>query len=546
MLNKAQAAMVAEYYPILRPYTDFLVMDDVKFVMQYLSSFSFGLQKLIMRKYFSYHERFERNTFLRNLVTDIQAKLPKSAKAVDVSSEHISYMVDTLIQGVSRIDTHIRRRERRENRAKTPYTYSGSIHTDQILYTELSSYMEQLNIEPPRPDTKITQAACIRRMLNYGYLRRRLRKIMSQLTAHVETLIGDVSKYRSIYAGRETVKAYQRNQEAALHYLKSNMLTNGSEVISLYDAHMSSVANPINRRNELMTRIAGTESIANERGDKGLFITITCPSKYHNTHARSGMRNDKWNGAMPKDGQAYLNTLWQRARAELHRRSIQVYGFRVVEPQHDGTPHWHMLLFVSPNQADELCEVIREYALQEDSNERGAKENRCDIKPIDKSRGSAAGYIAKYIAKNIDGMGLEAGVYGECPNVAALHVAAWASTWGVRQFQALGQPSVTVYREARRWREALPESSPFEPIRQAADMGDWAAYTHLMGGVGVGHAKRPVKPLYDTPVDTETGQLSVTKFDQELVKRLTGITNGHSNLITRLHNWARVSSHEAV
>ncbi len=96
----------------------------------------------------------------------------------------------------------------------------------------------------------------------------------------------------------------------------------------------------------------------------------------------------------------------KRDNLEVYGLRFTVYGFRIAEPQHDGTPHWHLLLFMP------------HYAMQTDGNEPGAQQHRFKAIPIDKSKGSAVGYIAKYISKNIDGSSIQE---------ATEQVEAWAS-----------------------------------------------------------------------------------------------------------------------
>jgi hypothetical protein len=67
-----------------------------------------------------------------------------------------------------------------------------------------------------------------------------------------------------------------------------------------------------------------------------------------------------------------------------------------------------MLVFLPPEQLESARTIVRRYALEDSPEEAGADRHRCQFKRIGKSRGSATGYIAKYIAKNVDGFALRA------------------------------------------------------------------------------------------------------------------------------------------
>ncbi|POX08076.1 replication endonuclease, partial [Serratia marcescens] len=344
-------------------------------------------------------------------------------------------------------------------------------------------------------------------------------------------------------------------RQSNFDYLNSRELENveTGERFSLIDKVMASISNPEIRRKELMTMIAGVEQAAAIRGDKGMFITLTTPSKYHPTRAvgKNSPKvhfNHKWDDEAytPKDGQRYLVKLFSKIRTSFKDAGLQVYGVRVVEPHHDATPHWHMMLFTSKKQRQQVIDIMRRYAMAEDGDERGAAKNRFDCKHL--NRGGAAGYIAKYIAKNIDGYALEGErdhETGELLTDTAAAVTAWASTWRIPQFHFIGLPSRGAWRECRKIRfVSLAEEfdERVEAVRAAADAGLFADYILAQGGPNVAREDQTVR-LARRVADERNA------YDEE-VQKIAGIFAPHIGADrvyeTRTTQWRIVAKAVAV
>ncbi|HDC4496986.1 TPA: replication endonuclease [Enterobacter kobei] len=368
---------------------------------------------------------------------------------------------------------------------------------------------------------------------------------------------GEVNKDRSPYASKTAIRDVHSRRQANLEYLKSCELENKvtGERIDLISKVMGSISNPEIRRMELMNTIAGVERYAAGQGDVGMFITITTPSKYHPTRQvgkgdkKTVQLNHGWNETAftPKDGQRYLCRIWSLMRTAFKDNDLQVYGMRVVEPHHDGTPHWHMMLFCKPEQRKNITEIMRRYALKEDGDEKGATARRFEAKHL--NRGGAAGYIAKYIAKNIDGYALDGQIdhdTGKPLTDTAAAVTAWASTWRIPQFKSIGLPTMGAYRELRKLPRGVSIADEFdervEAARAAADEGEFDLYIVAQGGANV-------------PRDSQTVRVARNVTDEvnayeEDIERVVGIYAPHlgSELIrvTRTAEWRIVPKLLAV
>ena len=405
--------------------------------------------------------------------------------------------------------------------------YLDDIETGWRFYFELSAIAGVFRITAAGANKKRLAvdelAAAISKMLDVRFWNRNLLRYSTRWREHLRISLGDVRRSVSPYCSKERVNAWRERRQRSRDIMAGLEIedTETGERFSLLEQIDKSTSNPEKRRTELMTRIGGFERVANEQGFVGSFFTITTPSKYHAFNA-FGHRNAKWQGSSPRAAQQYLNIIWQRIRAELAREEIGVFGLRVAEAHHDGTPHWHGLLFTLPEHQDALRGVMQRYATDEDADELTTKHGiqpRFDFKPIDPEQGSATGYIVKYVSKNIDGYALDNesdDESGRPLKETAQHASAWASTWGIRQFQFLGGVPVSVWRELRRMsnQAAADLVNPlFAEIHRAADVGDWQTFVNLMGGPLAKRCDLPVRAYYqDRPEPNAWGEyLTVIK-----------------------------------
>ncbi len=249
-----------------------------------------------------------------------------------------------------------------------------------------------------------------------------------------------------------------------------------------------STANPAMRRREMMTLMRGFEDIANETGCVGDFYTITAPLRYHSVYSKGGFIT-KWNGSSPRDTQRYLCRVWARIRAALSREVIHLFGFRAVEPHHDGKPHWHMLLFMLPEHRERVQQGMREHAS----------------------------------SKNIDGFAMDGkkdDETGSNKRDMAKAVCAWASCWRIRQFQQIGGAPVTVWRELRRLGDTRLANEKMDAVLASASVAScWASYTMAQGGPLVARDDLVIRLCYES---TEMGN----EYAED-VQRVQGIYSPH-------------------
>lgn len=439
---------------------------------------------------------------------------------------------------------------------------------------------ERAALDPAVDKFEGAAASLLVRLLDESWWLRKINRAWAVYCELIAILTGQVRKGVSPYASAHAVREFTQRKAAQQAWMAGMSAINeelGQE-IDLADAIMASVANPEIRRHELMVRMRGFEDMAQEQGKLGLFLTLTAPSSYHAWRVgkqdnSKTYQNEGFNNATPTETNRLLCKQWARFRAALVREKVGAFGFRVVEPHHDATPHWHCLLFINPEHqhvfltllafhftAAERTELEMPNGTELDALAKSRIRNklphiknllditdkqtikainpRVNWKEIDPTKGSATGYIAKNIDGHAVGMDYEA----EAPvDHTTIAVAAWASCWRIRQFQQIGGPAVSVWRELRRLGDEVIEwDCVLELARHAADNNRWGDFINAMGGIDAPrkeHLIRLSKRLDE----------AANKYGEDVLKLLGLITDvGMTTAVTRTEGWQIVRKGVAV
>ena len=140
---------------------------------------------------------------------------------------------------------------------------------------------------------------------------------------------------------------------------------------------------PERRAAKHYVRALGLEKFCNGLDLCGFFLTLTLPPEYH---PNPSVGKNSWSGLTAAQGHKEMQKRWRT----FQRRFGKTIGIRVEEQHSDGCVHWHALVWITADRADELRQKLEKYF---------GKAPAIKIVTIDLSKASAATYLMKYLLK---------------------------------------------------------------------------------------------------------------------------------------------------
>lgn len=351
--------------------------------------------------------------------------------------------------------------------------------------------------EPVPGQTLATQVARVR---DAGYWRRFLVRRVREARERLHLQLGLVGKGARQYCSEGAREHRQMQLAKQDEWLKNTMLRGviDGQLVELPLAQVVKGAHC--KLSKLYAFIAAMDRLAVEAGLTVALLTTTLEGEWH-ANPEFKKKSHRWNGAFPREANAELGARFQSIRRDLRKKGIQLSGLWAGEPHADGCPHRHHWLMYAPQHERAVLAAFLKYfpgklKLRRDESAGGdvifdtredalrglhrkfkrSEGAAVDVSLIDRSKGSGASYILKYVLKavlpELSYEGLAAPLGEAAPGPAKKRSAAEArkelrtlqsvdahrSVWRMRSFQMFGVRScLTLWDELRRIKKAPAE-----------------------------------------------------------------------------------------
>ncbi|WGK88329.1 replication endonuclease [Pseudomonas migulae] len=272
--------------------------------------------------------------------------------------------------------------------------------TPQEFAARQESFVKNLHIyernESKRGiDFALPTQQAIKRACDFRAVKRQLVKIANEERINEEANFAQVGGTTNQPYCSDRTLAFRKQQQEITEETLSKIYVSGKhsdQLITLAELAQNQELQKFNRLYHLTKNI---EQLADEAGLTGYFVTFTAPANFH---PNPMMGRKSYDQANIRNAHIHIQNAWKLIRARLAKAGIPLspttfFGLRTVEMHQDGCAHWHLMIFTTP----ENFSVFNKLA-----NKVFPGYNQWEYEVIDKSKGDAASYIFKYIAKAVD------------------------------------------------------------------------------------------------------------------------------------------------
>jgi hypothetical protein len=265
------------------------------------------------------------------------------------------------------------------------------------------------------------------RILDPKFWRRTLWRRIVQERERLHLQLGLIGKGGSSYCSDDALAMRRTQIEAQRRWLKETTLcaiTTDGECLSI---PLEKVAKSARQKmSRLYAFIAAMDKQADEAGLTVALLTATLEGEWHANPSHASPSH-RWNGKGPGAANEEMGSRFQKIRRDLAKHGVHISGLWAAEPHKDGCPHRHFWIIYSPENEPRVFATFLKYfpdklKVRRDAgaggdmiydNPEAALEGisrplrrsnegaQIDVSIIDRSKGSGASYVLKYVQKAI-------------------------------------------------------------------------------------------------------------------------------------------------